>query len=322
MKRCLTLFFSVIVLFSYSEDKKLTPVEKHGHLHIEGNYVIDEHGDTVQFKGMSFFWSQWKTKYYNKHVVKWLATDWKCTIVRAAMAVDHGGYLENPYVEMGRVETIVKAAVKQGIYVIIDFHAHEAHTDIPAAKKFFADMAQQFGHLPNVIYETYNEPLAHPTWDETLKPYHEAVIDTIRHYDPDNIIVCGTQRWSQLVEDASKNPILDTNIAYTLHYYANTHRESMRQEALRAIKNGVCLMVTEFGICSANGNGEINYEESEKWFDLLEEYRISWCNWSVSDKQEKASILMPEASTRGYWSDQELTESGKYMRKKIRDDKE
>ena len=317
----LFLFATLLIQASYGQ-KKTSPVAMHGHLHIEGNKLLDEHNQPVQFKGMSFFWSQWMPQYYNKQVVSWLADDWKCSIVRAAMAVDHGGYLENPYPEMGKVETIVKAAQKKGIYVIIDFHAHEAHTDIHAAKVFFAEMAQQFGHLPNVIYETFNEPLQYPSWDTILKPYHEAIIDTIRHHDPDNIIVCGTRQWSQLVEEAAKNPIKDTNIAYTLHYYANTHKEYFRQEATRAMELGACLMVTEFGICSANGNGDINYEESELWFDFLEKNNISWCNWSVSDKEETASILKPDASSRGFWAKEELTESGIYIRKKIRGDNE
>ena len=312
------LILGTLTLSAKKKHKELTPVEKHGQLHIDSTHVVDEHGNFVQLKGMSFFWSQWMPQYYNKHVVKWLATDWKCSVVRPAMAVDHGGYLEHPYIEMGKIETVIDAAIKQGIYVIIDFHAHEAHTDVKEAKIFFADIAQKYGHLPNIIYETYNEPLKDPNWNTILKPYHEAVIDTIRHYDPDNIIVCGTRQWSQLVEEASKNPIKDANVAYSLHYYANTHKDFLREEALRAMKNGVCLMATEFGVCSANGNGDINYEESEKWFDFLEEHHITWCNWSIADKQETAAALKPGANPRGYWSEEELTESGQYLRRKIR----
>src|SRR5690606_8953179 len=115
-------------------------------------------------RGMSFFWSQWKGEYYNPSVVKWLVNDWKCTVVRAAMAVDHGGYLDNKYEEREKVIRVVKAAIDQGIYVIIDYHSHTAHTDPETAVEFFGEMAERFGKYPNVLYEIYNEPLQDVSW--------------------------------------------------------------------------------------------------------------------------------------------------------------
>ena len=92
-----------------------------------------------------------------------------------------------------------------GIYVIIDYHAHTAHENRPQAQAFFADMARRYGNTPNVLYEPYNEPLD-VSWAKVLKPYHEAVIDSIREYDPDNIVIVGTRNWSQQVAEAAANP--------------------------------------------------------------------------------------------------------------------
>jgi endoglucanase len=51
----------------------------------------------------------------------------------------------------------------------------------------------------------------------------------------------------------------------------------------------------------------------------MEKNRISWLNYSVSDKAgETISVLKPGARASGRWSDAELTESGRYVRKLLR----
>ncbi|MFN3402477.1 MAG: glycoside hydrolase family 5 protein [Cytophagaceae bacterium] len=309
------ILFSLIFCFNISGQNNI--VEKYGQLSVQGNYIIGQYGDTVQLRGMSLFWSQWMSQFYDRDCIRHLADKWKCTVVRAAMGVEMGGYLENRTGEKEKVMTVVDAAIKQGIYVIIDYHSHEAHENPEPAKKFFAEMAKKYGHYPNVIYEIYNEPLQHPNWKKHLKPYSEEVIKSIRQHDPDNIIVCGTRQWSQMVSEAAADPIKDTNIAYTLHFYAGTHKKWLRDEAKRAMDMGIALFVTEFGTCHASGNGYFDPEETQIWFDFMDKYKISWCNWSVADKDETASILKPGANGKGGWADDELTESGKLIKEEL-----
>lgn len=73
-----------------------TPVERHGQLHIEGTRVVDAQGKPVTLRGMSLFWSQWIPRYYNEATLRRLRDEWGITVIRAAMAVEHGGYLTNP----------------------------------------------------------------------------------------------------------------------------------------------------------------------------------------------------------------------------------
>ena len=45
---------------------------------------------------------------WNAGVTKWLKDDWHVTLVRAAMAVDKGGYLQNPGGEKAKLEAVVQ----------------------------------------------------------------------------------------------------------------------------------------------------------------------------------------------------------------------
>lgn len=313
-----TKLLSVLLLISGLAFSQGTIVEKYGRLQVKGNYIFGEKGDTVQLRGMSLFWSQWMGQYYNADAVKWLKDDWKCTIIRAAMGVeaDKNGYEVVPE-EKDKVVKVVDAAINLGIYAIIDYHSHEAHKNPELAKKFFAEMAQKYAQYPNVIYELYNEPLQDPTWSGDIKPYCEAVIAEIRKYDTKNLIICGTRQWSQMVSEAAADPIKDNNVAYTLHFYSGTHRKSLRAEAQKALDKGVCLFVTEFGSCHASGNGVYSPEETKVWWAFLDKYKISWCNWSVADKVESASILQPGASGTGGWKPEEITEAGKLIKDEL-----
>jgi len=84
------------------QPKLLNTVSEHGQLSIKGTHIVDQNGQVVQLRGMSLYWSQWQGRYYTPEVVNWLKEDWGCTVIRAAMAVDHGGYLENPKLKLLR----------------------------------------------------------------------------------------------------------------------------------------------------------------------------------------------------------------------------
>jgi endoglucanase len=292
-------------------------VDKYGQLSVKGNYLFGQNGDTVQLRGMSLFWSQWMGQYYNADAIKWLKDDWKCTVVRAAMGVDMGGYAEHPEEEKAKVIAVVDAAIANGIYVIIDYHSHEAHKNPELAKTFFSEMALKYGKYPNVIYEIYNEPLQNISWSADIKPYSEAVIKAIRAQDPDNIVICGTRQWSQLVNEAALDPIKETNIVYSLHFYAATHRKWLRDEAMKAMGNGVCIFVSEYGTCDASGNSRFDPEHTKEWFDFMDKYKISSCNWSIADKVETASALTPGASGKGGWTSEQITPSGNLVKAEI-----
>jgi endoglucanase len=91
----------------------------------------------------------------------------------------------------------------------------------------------------------------------------------------------------------------------------------VRDKATYAINKGLALFVTEFGVCDASGNGNIDLKESDVWMEFMNKHQISWADWSLHNKAESASALQPNSDTRGLWTDADLTTSGAYIKKKI-----
>lgn len=322
MKKFLSLSLLITSLVFNSLHAK-TAVEKFGNLSVEGNRVIGDNGEPAQLRGMSFFWSQWSEQYWNSGVVDWLVDDWKVTLVRAAMGVEtmnpeDPAYLSDKTQHKTMVKTIVDAAIDNGIYVVIDWHDHNAHSHTNEAIQFFEEMARDYGDYPNVIYEIFNEP-TDISWSETVKPYSETVIDAIRAIDPDNLIIVGTPKWCQDVHIAAADPINKDNVVYSLHYYAASHQDSLRGLAQQALDLGIPLFVSEFGTCEYTGDGYVDEAETEEWFAFMDENHISWANWSINDKAESASALKGGASASGNWNESNLTQSGQFIRNKLRE---
>jgi endoglucanase len=293
------------------------PVKKHGALRVEGTKLVDKDGKPVMLRGMSFGWHNLWPRMYNAGAVKWLHNDWKCTVVRAAMGVElnDSGYLKNPVNSANKIKAVVDAAIKEGIYVIIDWHSHNIKQN--EAITFFTEMATLYGKYPNVIYEIFNEP-DYETWPE-VKAYSEEVIKTIRAIDPGNIILVGSPRWDQDIHLPAADPINGyTNLMYTVHFYAGTHKQWLRDRADEAIQKGLPIFISECAGMEASGDGPINYEEWQKWIDWMEAKGLSWITWSVSDKDETCSVLKKSAASDGNWKESDLKESGIKIREYLK----
>jgi endoglucanase len=301
---------SIVLLFALTGCQVLLaqPVKEHGQLHVKGTQLTDVHDRPVVLRGMSFGWHNYWPRFYNKEAVKWLVDDWKATVVRAAMGVEpERGYIKDPKGSVEKVEAVVDAAIHAGVYVIIDWHSH--NINLEEAKTFFREMATKYGKHPNVIYEVFNEP-DQESWQD-VKAYSEEVIRTIRAIDPDNIILVGSPHWDQDVHVVADSPLINqSNIMYTLHFYAATHKEGLRQRADYALSKGIPLFISESAGMEASGNGALNEEEWQQWIAWAEKNKVSWVTWSVSDKDETCSVLKKSAASTGGWKEEDLKESG------------
>jgi len=362
-------------------DAKSGIVKSYGNLQVRTNRLCNERGMTIQLKGMSAFWTNWEEgrKYANDAVIEWLIDDLNIRVFRAAMGVRPidpdgsgelikplSGYVDYPDENLEVLYDVVDSCINRGIYVIIDWHVHDALApkNKAAAKDFFKKVSKKYGKYPNVIFEIWNEPgwVGHKkydkdgiendiyVWYKDIKPYCEEMIKIIRDNDSDNndnVIICPSEMWCQNIHyiNFTDYPISKRNIMYTFHFYAGSHIPPgyTEDEALTilglprpyeylpydlnekpgknldSVVDDLPVFVTEWGASLYDGgqqntSTDIFALSSSVWLDYLKDHKISWCNWSISDKKEGASFLKPGSSTTGRWNTYSLSDSGNYIR--------
>jgi endoglucanase len=269
-------------------------------------------------------WLHWEDDGYAESLAGliWMRDNWNLSVIRAAMGIEpDGAYLTDPDQAREQATTIVENAIQAGVYVIIDWHDHNAHEHQSQAQAFFADMAEAYGNTPNVIYEPYNEPLQE-AWDSVIKPYHEALVGTIRAADPDNLIILGTPNWSQYVDEAAANPVSGANLLYTLHFYTCSHDAWLRDLGDAALNLGAPLFVTEWGATDADGglDGQVCLEEAQLWHNWLNQHNISWTAWKLDGCEDSSCYFGPDgAPLEGGWSDEYLYGHAPFVRDRMRE---
>jgi len=320
------LFFIIFIQATgcYSASKQAksqaplnSPVALNGKLQVVGTQLSDVNGNPLVLRGASLGWHNLWPRFYNESAVAWLAGDWKCNVIRASMGVGlDDSYLENPDFALKCMTNVIDGAIKQGIYVLIDFHSHKLHT--AEAKTFFTGMAKKYKDTPNVIYELWNEP-DYYSW-KVVKQYSEELIATIRSIDNDNLILVGSSHWDQDIDSVAGNPILNQkNIMYTMHFYAGTHKKWLRDRTDAAIAKGIPVFISECAGMDASGDGAIDEAEWKTYLNWMDADKLSWIVWSVSDKNETCSMLLPRASSTGNWDTGVLKSWGKICRSAIRE---
>jgi len=292
-------------------------VKNHGQLSVQGTQLVDKNNNPIVLRGMSFGWHSMWPRFYNEKAVDWLRKDFNCNVVRAAMGIELGkmAYLKEPQFSKDKIEAVIKGAIKSDIYVIIDWHSH--NINLEEAKLFFAEMSQKYGKHPNIIYEIFNEP-DYESWPE-IKDYAEEVIKVIRENDANNIILIGSPRWDQDVHLPAADPIKGyDNLMYTMHFYAATHGKELRDRTDEAIRSGLPIFISESAGMEATGDGPLDYKAWQEYIDWMEERKLSWITWSVSDKDETCSILQKSSKSEGKWKQKDLKESGIKVRELLR----
>ena len=297
-----------------------TPVGKHGKLHLKkvagyGNapVIVDKNDNPYQLRGASSHGIQWDVgyNYVNKGAMQSLRDEWGVNLFRMACYVTQDGYTVGAQSRMDqKIEEGVQAAKELGMYVIVDWHIHaeNPHTTKSWAKDFFKKYATKYKDYDNVIFEICNEPTGvqwYTGGGNDLYSYCKEIAGIIRDCGSDALIVCGTNTWSQDVEDVAKKPLKDDgfeDILYTFHFYSGSHYADKMAKVKTATADGTPIFVTEFGICDASGNGGFDTANADAWIKLCDSYNISYACWSFCNKGESASYLSTSCSktTGGY----------------------
>ena len=290
-----------------------------GRLSVEGTQLVDESGEPVQLRGLSTHGLSFYPQYVNEDLFGQLRREWNANVIRLAMyTAESGGYCTDG--DRERLKDLVRSGVEyatnQDLYVIVDWHIlsdgnpnqHKAE-----AIDFFAQMSEEFSGYDNVIYEICNEPNGGTSWAD-IKSYALEVIPAIRANAPDAVILVGTPNWSQYVNEAAADPITDyDNIMYTLHFYAATHQDDLRNTMTAAIDAGLPVFVSEFGICDASGNGGIDEAQANAWVQVMDQYKVSYVAWNISNKNETSAIFQSTVEKTSGFTEADLSDSGRWL---------
>jgi endoglucanase len=111
------------------------------------------------------------------------------------------------------------------------------------------------------------------------------------------------------------DPITDaTNIAYSIHFYAAPHRQSLRNQAAAALKNGIALFCTEYGASSASGGDAYDPAETQLWWNWLDENYVGCANGRRRPSAKPPPHSSRTPTPRGPWTDDMLKPSALLVR--------
>lgn len=299
-----------------------TPLDSHGRLYVNGIDLLDENHQSFQLKGVSTHGLQWYPEYVNYKSFKTLRDDWHANVIRLAMYTGEGGYMTggNQSELEKKIDDGISYCTELGMYCIIDWHIlsdGNPNQYKDGAKEFFKKMSEKYKNHKNVLYEICNEPNGGASWSD-VKSYADEIISVIRSNDNDGIIIVGTPTWSQDVDVVAANPVSNPhNVMYALHFYAATHKDDLRNKVTTARNNQTPVIISEFSICEASGNGSIDYESAGQWSDLIDNSNLSYIGWNLSNKNELSALIAPDCSKTSGWNTDELSETGKWLREKM-----
>ena len=294
--------------------------KKHGRLKVKGRYIVDAKGKAFRLKGVSTHGIAWFPQYVNKKAFRSFKK-WGANVVRLACYTSEGGEMYNPSVDWKTIDKGVKAATELGMYVIIDWHIlmeNNPTMTTAKAKKFFKHFAKKYGKRKNVIFEICNEPNG-CGWSD-VKSYAKKIIPIIRKYS-NNIIVVGTPTWSQDVDTAANDRLTGKykkNVCYTIHFYAATHKDNIRDKVTYAYKKKLPILCTEFSICDASGNGSLDKSSANTWMKLFKKYKIGYMTWSLCNKAESSALINSSCQKTGGFKKSDLSAAGKWFVKTLK----
>ena len=262
----------------------------------------------------------WYPQYVQKKSFASLKKKGVNTIRLALYTEEYNGYCNGGSENQKNLKKLldkgVNAATELGMYVIIDWHILSDGNPLShkkEAKSFFKEMAKKYKKYNNVLFEICNEPNGDGGSWENIRSYAKSIIPVIRSVNKKAIVIVGTPTWSQEVDKAVDNPLSGKNIVYAFHFYAGTHGQDLRDRLEAALKKKLPVLVSEFGITDASGNGGINKAEGNRWMKLLNRYKVGRVCWNLSNKGEDSALLKSSCNRVSGWKNSDWSVQAKWL---------
>jgi endoglucanase len=192
------------------------------------------------------------------------------------------------------------------------------------AKGFFEEISSHYGDNYGIIYEICNEPNGDTSWSDIVQ-YANEIIPIIRNNAPSSVIIVGTPAYSSRVSDVLESPLSYDNIMYAYHEYLDISvDEEYDSYYLDKVKeSGIPIFITEWGIVDNsednNNDGEELYSKTaETFLEYLDDNKISWCNWSLSNKDEIHSVIKSDCDKYSGWEEEDFTFIGNIVIRALR----
>ena len=325
--RVLRLTVCVILLITAASAAVLfwsvySPAGFNGALKVQNGRVVNRFVQPYVLQGVSTTSLQKTSQYLDKYGFRELKKDWDVNCIRLVVKTfGYDGYCVNDEkfrAEIdSRIDWGVRCATECGLYVIIDWHVlndRNPNRFRSDAVDFFARMAEKYKDHDNVIFELCNEPNGdNTTWAE-VREYADIVTDVIREKGNDALVIVGTPEWCRRITDPVEEPVFDLNTAYSLHFYAASHGEELRKTTEDALKAGLPVIVSEFGISEYDGNGRLAKDEGEKWLELLDRYDVGRICYCLKSGTDLIDMFKDNCKKTNSWESGDLSEYGAWIR--------
>lgn len=300
---------------------------------VEGNHFVNEIGDTVIFRGVSFSdpdklekGGRWNRAYFEA------AKKWNANVVRfpvhPAAWRERG---EEAYLKL--LDDGIQWASEVGMYVLIDWHSignlrtelfhHPMYnTTKTETLRFWKTIAERYAGNPvAALYELFNEPthfngkFGRLSWAQH-KELMEEIIHIIYAFDESAIPLVGGLNWGYDLSFVAEDPIGFPGVAYVTHPYPQKRPqpwEEKWEQDWGFVADKYPIIATEFGFMSAEERGaHIPVIGDETYGEAIIGYfnkkGISWTAW-VFDPH-----WYPQLFTD--WN-YEPTRQGKFFRDKL-----
>lgn len=129
-----------------------------------------------------------------------------------------------------------------------------------------------------------------------------------------------TPDYSSDLNAVAKDPINLPNIAYAFIFFAGNSRQQQeyRSRIEKGLESNLPIFITEYATVDVEDRSTyVNEDETKKWWKLLDEMKISYINWALSDEKGTVAAVIPGTLPGEIGDYNKWTTSGKLVHKML-----